>query len=173
MKFTFQTIVLSSVLIASSCSSETTKNEPEVKKNIEKIVTAEKVLSNKEMEVEVEGMMCMMGCGSSIRKALKETGGVESCSFKDFNDENEWNKAVIRFDSEKISADKIISIVEEINEKQFATRNPKTISIEQTDSQAKEGSKTSTTEEEKTVTMHTNGFELPNLLNIFRSMLNE
>lgn len=173
MKFTLQAFVYSSVLVLAACSSETKTKEPSIKKNIDKVISSEKVVSNKEMEVEVEGMMCMMGCGSSIRKALKETGGVESCSFNDFDDEKDWNKVVIRFDSEKISADKIISIVEEINEKQFTTRNSKTISIDQASSLPSEEKKASNSKEEKTVTMETNSFELPNLLKIFRSMLSE
>jgi copper chaperone CopZ len=151
-----------------SCSSSSEKTEISTQK--EEIIP---VIANKMLELEIEGMMCEMGCGGSIRKALKETGGVEQCSF-DFDDEEEWNKAYIKFDKDKISPDKIISLIEEMNENQFTTRNPKTENYTSsvTIKDEKQGSTNAASSEEKNpIKMNNYTFSMPNLLDIFSSIL--
>jgi copper chaperone CopZ len=63
-------------------------------------------------------MVCEMGCGSSIRKALKDTKAVDRCSI-DFKDERKVNVATISFDSTAITKDKIVTIISTLNDKQF------------------------------------------------------
>jgi copper chaperone CopZ len=151
-----------------SCSSSTEKTE--ISSQQEEVIP---IVANKMLEIEIEGMMCEMGCGGSIRKALKGTGGVEQCSF-DFDDEAEWNKAYIKFDKYKVSADKIISLIEELNENQFATRNPKTENYTSsvTMKEDKQSSNSSSSSEEKNpIKMNNYTFSMPNLLDIFSSIL--
>ena len=84
----------------------------------QKVKSKVTVHSNKSIDLKIEGMVCEMGCGSSIRKALNETNAVERCSF-DFKDGRAINTAKISFDSTIISKDKIISVISELNDKQF------------------------------------------------------
>jgi len=103
------------LLILTSCSTETKQANATVAKKTEQII---KVNSNATLSVNVEGMVCEMGCGSAIRKALKETNAVEQCSF-DFKDERKVNTATISYDSTAISKEKILSVINTLNEKQF------------------------------------------------------
>lgn len=114
MKNTLYTFI-GILLILTSCSAETKQPKATVAKKTEKII---KVKSNATVSVHVEGMVCEMGCGSAIRKALKETNAVEQCSF-DFKDDRKVNTATISYDSTAISKDKILSVINSLNEKQF------------------------------------------------------
>lgn len=107
-------IVLTSLLFA--CGQP--EKQVEVAKKVEKQEATVKVNVNKTISLNIEGMVCEMGCGSSIRKALKDTKAVDRCSF-DFKDERKVNVATIAFDSTAISQDKIVSIISTINDKQF------------------------------------------------------
>lgn len=53
--------------------------------------------------LDVEGMSCASGCAPKINKAAMEIVGVESCDVN-FVD----SKAVIKYDSEKVSASNIL-----------------------------------------------------------------
>ena len=69
--------------------------------------------------MEIEGMTCVMGCGASIRKELYTTKAVSSVEF-DFKEDRKINTAKIAFDSAKISIDEMVSIISNMNEKQFS-----------------------------------------------------
>ena len=107
-------VVLLTLFVA--CSQP--EKQAEVAKKVEKKEAPVKVNVNKTISLNIEGMVCEMGCGSSIRKALKDTKAVDRCSF-DFKDERKVNVATISFDSTTISQDKIVSIISTLNDKQF------------------------------------------------------
>jgi len=94
------------------------ENQIQVAKKVDKKEIPVTVNANKTISLNIEGMVCEMGCGSSIRKALKDTKAVDRCSF-DFKDERKVNVATISFDSTAISQDKIVSIISSLNDKQF------------------------------------------------------
>ncbi len=79
---------------------------------------AEKVVANKMLTFEIQGMTCVMGCGGSIRKELAETNAVEKCEF-DFETDRETNVVKVSFDENKTSAKKLIDIVTKMNDGQF------------------------------------------------------
>jgi mercuric ion binding protein len=114
MKKIFGMVILSSIFIA--CGQP--EKQVQVKNKVEKNEPEVKVIANKTIDLQIEGMVCEMGCGSSIRKALKDTKAVDRCSF-DFKDERKVNTATISFDSTAISQDKIVSIISQLNDKQF------------------------------------------------------
>lgn len=114
MKKIFGGIILLAVFVA--CGQP--EKQIEVAKKVEKKEELVKVNVNKTISLNIEGMVCEMGCGSSIRKALKDTKAVDRCSF-DFKDERKVNVATIAFDSTAISQDKIVSIISTLNDKQF------------------------------------------------------
>lgn len=87
-----------------------------------------KVIGTKKMTTEIEGMTCEMGCGGSIRKALKETGGVERVQY-DFVEGRKKQVALITYDAAKIDAQKMLQLIQTINEKQFTAKLLKDESI--------------------------------------------
>ena len=87
-----------------------------------------KVIGTKKMTTEIEGMTCEMGCGGSIRKALKETGGVERVQY-DFVEGRKKQVALITYDAAKIDAQKMLQKIQTINEKQFTAKLLKDESI--------------------------------------------
>ena len=87
-----------------------------------------KVIGTKKMTTEIEGMTCEMGCGGSIRKALKETGGVERVQY-DFVEGRKKQVALITYDAAKIDAQKMLQKIQTINEKQFTAKLVKDESI--------------------------------------------
>lgn len=164
---TFSSILfVSSVVLFSACSSEKTENSGVVKPAVaEKIPVA----VNAEMEVSVEGMTCEMGCGGSLRKALKDTKAVDQVSFVDFDADADKNKAIIRFDRTKISADKLVSLMEEINENQFTVSDVKTKTVDGDAASSNSGSTNKS--EDAPVKMTSPSLEIPNLIDLFTSFL--
>ena len=77
-----------------------------------------KIKGNRLLTLEIEGMTCVMGCGGTIRKELVATNAIESCEFE-FEEDRALNTAKITFDKNKITVDKIISIVSSLNKGQF------------------------------------------------------
>lgn len=116
MKNILLVLIVALLSIATSCTSET-KTDNKVVVKTENEETA-KPVANKELTIEVMGMVCEMGCGGSIRKEMKATNGVTECSF-DFEDEREVNVATIAFDDSKTSEDEIILALTTMNEHQF------------------------------------------------------
>lgn len=160
--YTFLTLAL---LSAQACSSE--------KKNEQAATVAasdEKVNPNRKLSVEIEGMVCEKGCGASIRKALKATGGVASCSI-DFEEDRAKNKATIEFDKDKVTADKLIDIITSINEKQFTVSNASSSQLE-VKINVKESSADSGASDE-TAELHVSHapIEVPNFLRLFSTLL--
>jgi len=170
---------LSFVLLvaAASCGGNGEKKIISVEK---KTVLKEpvKVAANRELSVEVTGMSCEHSCGGAIRMALKETGAVDRCSF-DFKAERKTNTAFITFDKDKISADKIVSIIEKVNNGQFTTANAATKSIETEEKTTTSENKTSPTiKTEKVVVKDDLGvrsdsasFEFPNLFELLSKLI--
>jgi len=70
------------------------------------------------LTAEIVGMTCEQGCGGTIRKNLKATGGVSKVEY-DFVIDAEKQVCRIYFDSTKISEGKISEVVNTINEEQF------------------------------------------------------
>jgi copper chaperone CopZ len=165
---------LAALLVLGSCSSTPEKKIISVEKKvvIEKMAP---VHADRKLAIEVSGMSCEHACGGSIRMALKETGAVDRVSY-DFEDGRKTNTAYITFDKSKISADKIVSIIETINEKQFTTGKSSSTDIE---GEIKSGSpstkKTTTTTETKTtridVEVPETNWEMPNIFRFFSHLL--
>ncbi len=106
--------VFASVLLLASCGQNDAKVAAENQENSPK----EKVVANKQLTFEIEGMVCVMGCGGSIKSKLAETNAVEACEF-DFEEGRKKNKVTVSFDKNKTTPEQIIKIVTEMNDGQF------------------------------------------------------
>jgi mercuric ion binding protein len=112
-----QIALLSLLFFVVGCTSE--EKPVFIRKESYTVSTPNKVVSNKLVAMEIEGMTCVMGCGASIRKELYTTNAVSSVEF-DFKEGRKLNTVKIAFDSAKISSDEMVSIISKMNEKQFS-----------------------------------------------------
>ena len=78
----------------------------------------EKVIANKMLTFEIEGMTCVMGCGGSIKKELAATNAVEKCEFE-FEEGRAKNIVKVSFDQNKTTVKELINIVTKMNDNQF------------------------------------------------------
>lgn len=112
-KIGFFTWLLAMVLVA--CQSGSNADVKDVTdEDIARTVVASHIA-----EIEVEGMSCEMGCGSEIRKALRNTGGVAKVDF-DFQADREVNTAKVQFDAETIDIREMKRVIESLNKGQFS-----------------------------------------------------
>jgi hypothetical protein len=74
--------------------------------------------ANAVAEFEIEGMVCEMGCGASLRKGLYETGFVSEVKV-DYDESNPANLIKVYFNIDNISTIKMKEVIESLNENQF------------------------------------------------------
>ncbi len=111
MKMFFYSLLVAALF---SCQETSEKSKPlSVKKN-----KSIDVQANSQADFAVEGMVCQMGCGGSIRKELKLTGAVERVEVN-FVEEQKEQVVHVQYDSMLISIQKITSILATINDRQF------------------------------------------------------
>ena len=108
------------VLLLFSCSSEPTVVHLRTVKHANKVNS--KVITNCSARVEIKGMSCEMGCGGTIRKALKATKAVGRVSF-DFEEGREVQIAKVEYDSTRLNTQEMESIISKLNEGQFEINN--------------------------------------------------
>jgi hypothetical protein len=162
-------IHLALFLILLSCS-DTNENNSISKTKI--VVKTNEVQANRVLEAEISGMVCKMGCGSSIRKEMLATKAVESCEI-DYQDKRKTNKIKVTFDKNKISADKLVSKINLMNEKQFQVVKSDTKEFE---SQVKIESKineeaSEISYNESKIKILKENVQMPNLLSIFSKLI--
>ena len=160
-------ILFSGVLILSACSSE----PKEVLLRTEKGSTDEKkvpVHATAVLTMEVEGMTCEMGCGGSIRKELKATGGVERVKF-DFVEGAEKQKTYVYFDEAKVSEKDLKEIITTMNEKQFTISSSSKENVDKTTETSE--SKSNSSDEAPVVNLDEDNFQLPNLVGILKDLV--
>lgn len=116
-------------LVVLSCNSES-KKEITRKEHVKtQQDNSPKVNPNKLLTIEIDGMSCVMGCGSSIRKELYATKGVSEVEF-DFEEERTTNIAKIKFDKDLVTVDEMVRILNTMNENQFKVGKTTTENIE-------------------------------------------
>lgn len=171
-KVLFVGILVSLVAACGSSSNEANASEKSTKsdKIAEKELTA--VIPNRKLTLEIDGMVCEMGCGGSIRKELTATGAVSRCSF-DFKGENVSSSATIEFDKDKITADQIAALIKKLNDGQFSVGKMTTETITAEINESLEGNETKSSEKE-VVPVHvssSSGIQLPNFIELLSELL--
>lgn len=159
--------ILVATVLFSACSSE--KSVENIENKV--VETVAVVNPNQILTMEIDGMVCQMGCGGSIRKGLKGTNGVASVEF-DFEEERKTNIAKITYDKSIVSSEELVKVVSKLNDGQFLVG---TISFEDYIAPAK-ATKTSTvkkhTEEKPNVEVSSTSLKFPNLFDLFSGLLN-
>ena len=100
-----------------SCSQTKTQNQ----ENKPQAQVCEKVVPNTSVAFGVKGMVCQMGCGGSIRKALKETCAVERVEVK-YLDTLKEQIIKVSYNRQKIGPKQMLQILSKINDQQFRVR---------------------------------------------------
>lgn len=128
------------------------------------------VVPNRELTMEVSGMTCVMGCGSSIRKELYQTKGVSEVEF-DFEEERETNIAKIKFDKNIVSVDEMVNIVNTMNENQFTVGKTESNSFETEYTNTNEEHPSSSKENEKEVIKTSSSFKINSFIPLLTKFL--
>jgi copper chaperone CopZ len=100
-----------------SCSQTKTQNQ----ENKPQAQVCEKVVPNTSVALGVKGMVCQMGCGGSIRKALKETCAVERVEVN-YVDSLEEQTIKVHYDRKRLGPAQMINLLSQLNDKQFSVR---------------------------------------------------
>lgn len=113
-----KTVLLPTLLILFiSCSQTNTKNE----QNEPQAKVCKSVKANTTQEIGVKGMVCQMGCGGSIRKALKETCAVERVEVN-YIDSLEEQVIKVHYDRKQIAPKQMLQVLAGLNDRQFTVR---------------------------------------------------
>lgn len=100
-----------------SCSQSGIEN----KKKEQPFKICKSVEANTIQEIGVKGMVCQMGCGGTIRKALKETCAVDRVEVN-YIDSLEEQKIKVYYNRERIAPRQMLGILADLNDKQFTVR---------------------------------------------------
>lgn len=171
-KILFTGIIVS---LAVSCSTSTDQ-VADVHADKKKSDLSEKelvtVIPNRKLLIEIDGMVCEMGCGGAIRKELKASGGVSRCSF-DFAGENVTSSASIEFDKDKISADEISALIRKLNDGQFTVGKMSTETVAPELKNANDSGQTeSNSKKAAPINVSSNsGIQLPNFIDLLSELI--
>lgn len=163
----FTIIALLGIFSFSACNETSPEAETSVNSEVieeEKVHDPSQVNANASVDVEVEGMMCVMGCGSEIRKHLYTTQAVKSVSF-DFLDGRKTNTATIEYDAKAISEDELISVIEDIESSDFKAKIKK-----EEETQTRSPKNFEDDEESSLLNVKTKNISLPNLTDILHHL---
>jgi copper chaperone CopZ len=165
MKKTILTCFVFCALINSCTNEQKSEKQALTKSNENKLV----VNANQFIEFELKGMVCKMGCGSTIKKALLGTNAIATCEI-DYSETRETNFVKIGYDNRRISTKKLKSIIEALNEMQFKiidTTEKEQQTIKNSSSFRKSKSKVL----EQLPPIEETNVELPNLIDIYSRLV--
>ena len=104
-----------SLLFLTACNNST------IEKKASEIVPTTSNTANTKLALSVQGMVCKMGCGGSIRKELLATNAVEKVDV-DFVEDNESQLITVYYNNSRSSKDKLLKVINEMNDKQFTAQ---------------------------------------------------
>lgn len=126
--------------------------------------------ANAVVEFEIEGMVCEMGCGASLRKGLFETGFVSEVKV-DYAEKNPSNTIKVYFNENNITTDKMEEIIESLNENQFKARLIKVDELSDSDKQKYNIDQSESSANSSGVKASTQRFSFPNLTELLNSLI--
>lgn len=168
MRYLIIFISLFFALVFTACSSESPK-EVLLRTEKGKITAKKKIHSDRLLTLKIQGMTCEMGCGGSIRKELKATGGVQRVTF-DFVEGRAVQTAMVFYDSKRVSDKQLTAIVSTMNEKQFNIKGESVRPVQSNDVVNTTVDVPASDSKEKTVEMSEPNVILPNLFDILSGL---
>ena len=110
------------IFFINGCSSDVKKTE-EPKEEVAVLVEPNRILS-----LEIEGMVCKMGCGGAIRKGLTALDGVNRVTI-DYDEERDEQFVTVQFDADIQDEEAIYAELETVNKGQFTVSATKSEAI--------------------------------------------
>jgi len=107
--------LLFSLLFLAACNNAT------IDKKVSENKPATSNVANTKLALNVNGMVCKMGCGGSIRKELLATNAVEKVEV-DFDEEKESQLITVYYNNSLSSKEKLLKVINEMNDKQFTAQ---------------------------------------------------
>ncbi len=107
--------LLFSLLFLTACNNST------IEKKASKIEPTTSNTANTKLALSVQGMVCKMGCGGSIRKELLATNAVEKVEV-DFVEDKEAQLITVYYNNSRSSKEKLLKVINEMNDKQFTAQ---------------------------------------------------
>jgi copper chaperone CopZ len=127
MKRRLFSALLVTTIIFGACNSAPEPKEITIETE-EAVTEKAPVNPDKIAEIGISGMSCEMNCVSSIRKALLKMEGVATFEME-FDAEKDVNTAIVKFDSKAVSAEEMISTIEQVNDGIYKVENESSKSI--------------------------------------------
>lgn len=107
--------LLLSLLFLAACNNAT------IDKKVSENKPATSNVANTKLALNVNGMVCKMGCGGAIRKELLATNAVEKVEV-DFDEEKESQLITVYYNNSLSSKEKLLKVINEMNDKQFTAQ---------------------------------------------------
>jgi copper chaperone CopZ len=107
--------LLFSLLFLAACNNAT------IDKKVSENKPATSNVANTKLALNVNGMVCKMGCGGSIRKELLATNAVEKVEV-DFVEDKESQLITVYYNNSRSSKEKLLKVINEMNDKQFTAQ---------------------------------------------------
>ena len=107
--------LLFSLLFLAACNNAT------IDKKVSENKPATSNVANTKLALNVNGMVCKMGCGGSIRKELLATNAVEKVEV-DFVEDKESQLITVYYNNSLSSKEKLLKVINEMNDKQFTAQ---------------------------------------------------
>lgn len=126
--------------------------------------------ANAVAEFEIEGMVCEMGCGASLRKGLYETGFVSEVKV-DYAEENPSNSIKVYFNKENISTTEMKDVIESLNENQFKASLVDTQDLSSSDQEKYREKQSGSSNSSSGVEASTRTVSFPNLTELLNSLI--
>lgn len=121
-------------------------------------------------EFEIDGMVCEMGCGASLRKGLYETGFVSEVKVK-YNAESISNSIKVYYVKDDLTPEKMEGIIESLNEGQFQAELLSVEDLSRSDQKVYRNQKSENRSDSKGVKASTQTFSFPNLTELLNSLI--
>lgn len=107
--------LLFSLLFLAACNNAT------IDKKVSENKPATSNVANTKLALNVNGMVCKMGCGGAIRKELLATNAVEKVEV-DFVEDKESQLITVYYNNSLSSKEKLLKVINEMNDKQFTAQ---------------------------------------------------
>lgn len=119
---------------------------------------------------EIEGMVCEMGCGASLRKGLYTTYAVDEVKVE-YEEQRKENLIHVYYQGGKTNPESMQSIIEGLNEGQFTAKLIEDKVKESTSSNGAGESESSSSGSVDGIEASTESFEFPNLTELLNSLI--